>query len=35
MLAKFDTFSLLGIEAVPVDVEVDVSPANSNTSVCA
>ena len=27
MLAKLRTFSLLGIEAVPVDVEVDVSPA--------
>lgn len=27
MLAKFKTFSLLGIEAVPVEVEVDVSPA--------
>ena len=26
MLAKLHTFSLLGIEAVPVDVEVDVSP---------
>jgi magnesium chelatase family protein len=26
MLAKLKTFSLLGIEAVPVDVEVDVSP---------
>ncbi len=25
MLAKFKTFSLLGIEAVPVDVEVDLS----------
>ena len=25
MLAKLHTFSLLGIEAVPVDVEVDVS----------
>ena len=27
MLAKLHTFSLLGIEAMPVDVEVDVSPA--------
>ena len=27
MLAKLKTFSLLGIEAVPVEVEVDVSPA--------
>jgi len=27
MLAKLNTFSLLGIEAVPVEVEVDVSPA--------
>jgi magnesium chelatase family protein len=27
MLAKLHTFSLLGIEAIPVDVEVDVSPA--------
>src|SRR3990172_2701878 len=26
MLAKLHTFSLLGIEALPVDVEVDVSP---------
>jgi magnesium chelatase family protein len=26
MLAKLNTFSLLGIEAVPVEVEVDVSP---------
>ena len=26
MLAKLYTFSLLGIEAVPVEVEVDVSP---------
>src|SRR5262245_18378193 len=26
MLAKLRTFSLLGIEAVPVEVEVDVSP---------
>src|SRR6187402_2904169 len=26
MLAKLQTFSLLGIEAVPVEVEVDVSP---------
>ena len=29
MLAKLYTFSLLGIEAVPVDVEVDVSAATS------
>ncbi len=28
MLAKLKTFSLLGIEAVPVEVEVDVSPAS-------
>ncbi|MCU0962318.1 MAG: hypothetical protein MUF48_19645 [Pirellulaceae bacterium] len=27
MLAKLHTFSLLGIEAIPVDVEVDVSLA--------
>src|SRR5512145_223856 len=27
MLAKLHTFSLVGIEAVPVEVEVDVSPA--------
>ena len=27
MLAKLQTFALLGIEAVPVEVEVDVSPA--------
>ena len=27
MLAKLKTFSLLGIHAVPVEVEVDVSPA--------
>jgi magnesium chelatase family protein len=27
MLAKFKTFSLLGIDALPVEVEVDVSPA--------
>ncbi|MFO0904017.1 MAG: magnesium chelatase domain-containing protein [Pirellulales bacterium] len=27
MLARLQTFSLLGIEALPVDVEVDVSPA--------
>ena len=26
MLAKLRTFSLLGIEAMPVEVEVDVSP---------
>lgn len=26
MLAKFQTYSLLGIEAIPVEVEVDVSP---------
>ena len=26
MLAKLYTFSLLGIDAVPVEVEVDVSP---------
>jgi magnesium chelatase family protein len=29
MLAKLHTISLLGIEAVPVDVEVDVSAAMS------
>jgi hypothetical protein len=29
MLAKLHTFSLLGIEAVPVDVEVDLSAATS------
>src|SRR4030065_43692 len=27
MLAKLKTFSLLGIDAIPVEVEVDVSPA--------
>lgn len=27
MLAKLHTFSLLGIDALPVEVEVDVSPA--------
>lgn len=27
MLAKLQTFSLLGIEAAPVEVEVDDSPA--------
>ena len=27
MLAKVQTFSLLGIEAMPVVVEVDISPA--------
>ncbi len=27
MLAKLHTFSLLGIEAIPVDVEVDISAA--------
>jgi hypothetical protein len=26
MLARLHTFSLLGIDALPVDVEVDVSP---------
>lgn len=26
MLAKFHTFSLLGIDALPVEVQVDVSP---------
>src|SRR4029077_10082556 len=26
MLAKLQTFSLLGIDAIPVEVEVDVSP---------
>ena len=29
MLAQLHTCSLLGIEAIPVDVEVDVSPATS------
>ena len=29
MLAKLHTCSLLGIEAIPVDVEVDISPATS------
>ncbi|MFZ5830953.1 MAG: hypothetical protein ACOY3P_12740 [Planctomycetota bacterium] len=27
MLAKLRTFSLLGVEALPVEVEVDVPPA--------
>jgi len=27
MLARLKTFTLLGIEAIPVDVEVDISPA--------
>ena len=27
MLARLKTFTLLGIEAMPVDVEVDLSPA--------
>ncbi len=27
MLAKLKTYSLLGIDALPVEVEVDVSPA--------
>ena len=27
MLAKLKTFSLVGIEALPVEVEVDVSPS--------
>ncbi|MFN7730753.1 MAG: hypothetical protein ACK5OB_02555 [Pirellula sp.] len=27
MLAKLKTYSLVGIEAVPVDVEVDLSPS--------
>ena len=27
MLAKLKTFSLLGIDALPVEVEVDVSPS--------
>ena len=27
MLAKLKTFSLLGIDALPVEVEVDLSPA--------
>ncbi|MEZ6102908.1 MAG: YifB family Mg chelatase-like AAA ATPase [Pirellulaceae bacterium] len=29
MLAKLKTYSMLGIEAIPVEVEVDVSPSNS------
>ncbi|MCS7237438.1 MAG: YifB family Mg chelatase-like AAA ATPase [Thermoguttaceae bacterium] len=29
MLARLKTFSLLGIDAIPVDVEVDISPAES------
>ena len=33
MLAKLRTFSLLGIEAVPVEVEVDVSPAAMSKSI--
>ena len=33
MLARLHTFSLLGIDAVPVEVEVDVSPtANPSTT---
>src|SRR4051794_4249530 len=28
MLAKLNTFALVGIDAVPVEVEVDASPAN-------
>ena len=31
MLAKLHTFSLLGIDALPVEVEVDVSPDPSFT----
>jgi magnesium chelatase family protein len=27
MLAKLKTFTLVGIDAIPVEVEVDVSPA--------
>ena len=33
MLAKLHTFSLLGIDAVPVEVEVDVSPATHPTTI--
>ncbi|MCL4192300.1 MAG: ATP-binding protein, partial [Thermoguttaceae bacterium] len=33
MLAKLKTFSLLGIEAVPVEVEVDVSPSGLPKSI--
>ena len=33
MLAKLKTFSLLGIEAVPVEVEVDVSPASLHKTI--
>src|SRR5271170_2231431 len=31
MLAKLNTFALLGIDAVPVEVEVDVSPGLPKT----
>jgi hypothetical protein len=30
MLAKLKTFSLVGIDALPVEVEVDVSPAGGH-----
>ena len=33
MLAKLQTFSLLGIEAAPVEVEVDVSPATKPATI--
>lgn len=33
MLAKLKTFSLLGIEALPVEVEVDLSPSSLNKTV--
>ncbi len=33
MLAKLNTFSLLGIDALPVEVEVDVSPGASPKTV--
>jgi hypothetical protein len=33
MLAKLKTYSLLGIDALPVEVEVDVSPAGLPKSV--
>jgi hypothetical protein len=35
MLAKLTTFSLVGIEALPVEVEVDVSPAGLPRTVLA
>ena len=33
MLARLQTFSLLGIDAVPVDVEVDVSTVGRSSGV--